>query len=107
MPKIVILGSCSHQPYEVLMMPNKLDPELYAEDHEKAYAKACEKFYPAIEQADVVLVYVPAGELGEHTQRDMEYAMKCGKPITMFPSPQLVLTDEEKAKYFNKEAERR
>ena len=80
MPKIVILGSCSFQPYIVLALPNKLNPELYAKDHEAAYKEACEVFYPAIDECDEVWIYAPEG-LGEHTLRDLEYARKKGKKI--------------------------
>lgn len=80
MPKFVILGSCRFEPYEVLAVPNKLDSELYEADHERAYEKACEVFYPAIDESDIVIVYAPEG-VGEHTRADMEYALKKGKPV--------------------------
>lgn len=84
MPNIVILGSCRHEPYKVLAMPNKLDPELYKKDHEAAYMEAFEKlFRPAIDDADVVFVYAPGG-IGDHTQRDIWYARKRGKPVVVF-----------------------
>lgn len=79
-PKFVILGSCKHEPYAVLAMPNRLDAKLYENDHEAAYAHAWEYFKPAIESADVVIVYAPDG-IGEHTQRDLDYAIKLGKKI--------------------------
>ncbi len=82
--KIVVLGSCRYEPYEVLAMPNKLDPELYEEDHEKAYDEACKVFYPAIDEADLVLVYAPEG-IGEHTGRDLDYAKDQGKDYVVFP----------------------
>lgn len=88
MPKIVILGSCRHEPYKILMLPNKLDGKLYDEDHEKAYKEACKKFYPAIDEADIILVFIPEGEIGEHTKKDMLYAMKQKKPIYFFGEPQ-------------------
>ena len=78
MPKIAILGSCMNEPYEVLFMPNKLDPKLYDENHEEAYRQACDVVYPKIEEADLVIVYAPDG-LGEHTTRDIIYALKAGK----------------------------
>ena len=81
MPKIVVLGSCRHEPYKVLIMPNKLDPELYAKDHEKAYEHACEKFYPAIDEADIVIVFNPDYTVGEHTQKDIDYARSKGKRV--------------------------
>ena len=82
MPKIVILGSCKHEPYEILAAPNKLNPKLYKKDHEKAYEEACKVFYPAIEQADLVIVYAPNG-LGEHTIKDMLFALKKGKKVVI------------------------
>jgi len=83
MPKVVILGSCRHEPYQILLAPNKLDPELYKKDHTKAYEAACKKFYPAIQQADEVWVYAPDGRIGEHTQKDIDYALSQGKTIRM------------------------
>lgn len=80
MPSFVILGSCKHEPYEILAMPNILDKELYANDHEKAYDEACKVFYPAMDIADVVLVWAPDG-VGEHTQKDIDYAVKQGKKV--------------------------
>jgi len=83
MPKFVIIGSCECEPYTMLAMPNKLNPELYLSDHEKAYEEACKYFYPAIDNADFVLVYAPRGphNLGLHTKRDVEYALIKGKRI--------------------------
>lgn len=83
MPKFVMLGSCKHEPYEMLFMPNKIDPDLYREEHEKAYANACEITLPAIDQADVVIVYVPDGIIGEHTQRDLCYSIAQKKKIVI------------------------
>ena len=79
-PKIVILGSCSFQPYIILALPNKLNPELYKRDHEAAYKEACEVFYPAIDECDEVWIYAPEG-FGKYTLRDVEYARKKGKKI--------------------------
>ena len=81
-PKFVILGSCRHEPYEILQMPNPFDRKLYVEDHEKAYEEACKRFYPAIDEADVVIVYAPNG-VGEHTKQDIEYAKSRGKPVIL------------------------
>ena len=82
MPKFVVLGSCLYEPYVVLAMPNKLDPELYDSDHEKAYEEACKVFYPAIDEADFVIVYAPDGLKDHpHTRKDIEYAEKQGKNI--------------------------
>lgn len=80
-PKIVILGSCKHEPYEILAMPNRLNPKLYEKDHEKAYEEACKTFYPAIDECDEVWIYVPNGNIGEHTMRDLLYAMEKRKTI--------------------------
>lgn len=78
MPKIVILGSCRFEPYEILAMPNKI-PGLH--NTEEGYQKATEKFYPAIDEADVVLCYAPNGYIGKHTRRDIEYALSRGKKV--------------------------
>lgn len=78
--KVVILGSCKYAPYEVLLAPNPFDKKLYVENHEQAYAEACERFYPAIKEADVIFVYAPDG-IGQHTKRDLDYAKSCGKLI--------------------------
>lgn len=80
MPKIVILGSCKYKPYVMLLAPNPFDEELYAKDHDKAYVQACEKFYPAIDKADFIIVYCPDG-IGKHTQKDIKYAKKMKKKI--------------------------
>jgi len=78
MPKIVILGACRFEPYEVLAVPEKI-PELW--NTEKGYQIAFQtKFKTAIEKADIVLVYAPDG-IGEHTQKDIEYAIKQNKRI--------------------------
>jgi len=77
MPKIVILGSCRHEPYEILAVPNKI-PKAW--NTEKGYEIASKKFYPAIDKADEVWVYAPDG-IGEHTFRDMKYAKSKGKKI--------------------------
>jgi len=77
MVKIVILGSCRFAPYEILAAPDPI-PGLH--NTEAGYRIACEKFYPAIDEADIVIAYAPAG-IGEHTGRDMDYARKKGKPV--------------------------
>lgn len=82
MPKIVILGSCSEKPYNVLT-PNPLNPKLYVEDHEKAYEEACKVFYPAIKKADVVLIWCPTGKLGDHTWRDTREAIENKKKMIL------------------------
>ena len=84
MVKITILGSCRFEPYEILAMPNKLDAELYERDHEGAYDDAFEKvFKKAIDESDVIFVYAPDG-IGEHTDRDIQYAIQKGKPIVIY-----------------------
>ena len=80
MPKFVILGSCKHQPYAVLAMPNVFDDVLYKMDHDEAYDRAFELFKPAIDFADIVIVYNPLG-IGKHTQMDLDYAIEQGKRI--------------------------
>lgn len=82
MPKIVILGSCRYEPYEVLALPNKIPG---AWNTEKGYQIAAKKFYPAIDKADIVLVYTPDGEIGEHTGRDIKYALSKGKCVVKIP----------------------
>jgi len=79
MPKIVVIGSCRFEPYEFLAVPEKV-PNLY--NTEEGYQIACKKFYPAIDKADEVWVYVPDG-LGEHTSRDLVYALSKNKTIRM------------------------
>ena len=73
--KIVILGSCRFEPYDVIIVPRKLH-----EDNEVGYEMAKKLFYPSIELADEVWVYAPDG-LGIHTKRDLDYARKQGKTI--------------------------
>ena len=80
MPKMVILGSCKHEPYVVLAMPNKLNPKMYNENHKKAYEHACKYFYPAIDNTDIIIVYCPDG-IGKHTQKDINYAKSKNKKI--------------------------
>lgn len=77
MPKIVILGSCKLEPYEIVV-PKK-NPFW---NTEKGYKLATDRFYPAIDKADVVIVWVPDG-IGDHTKRDIEYAQQQGKRIVV------------------------
>jgi len=84
MPKIVILGSCRYEPYEILAIPNKI-PNAW--NTEKGYKIASQKFYPAIERADEIWIYAPEG-IGEHTKRDIEYAKSKGKKLfILMPVP--------------------
>lgn len=80
MPKIVILGSCRFEPYEVLAVPEK-NPLWNTEE---GYKLSTQKFYPAIDKADLIIVYAPDG-VGEHTQRDIEYAITKNKPVFIIP----------------------
>ncbi len=85
-PKIVILGSCKHEPYEVLAMPNKI-PGAWNTD--EGYEMASKIFYPAMDKADVILVF---GTPGKHTQLDIDYAESIGKTvqyIKLNPKPEV------------------
>jgi hypothetical protein len=79
MPKIVILGSLRFDPYQVTV-PQKVKQDYHNED---GYRKACERIYPAIDDADLILVYAPDG-IGEHTKRDLDYARSKGKKFLVF-----------------------
>ena len=83
MVKIVILGSCRFEPYEILEVPKRNN----LGNTEEGYQKSTKRFFPAIEKADIVIVYASDG-IGEHTKRDMEYAKKQGKRI-------IVISDEK------------
>ena len=85
MPKIVVLGSLRFEPYEILYVPRRLHKTVNQTDQE--YREAVKIVYPKIDKADEVWVYIPDG-LGEHTQRDLEYAISQGKKI-------LFITGEE------------
>ena len=77
MPKVVILGSCKFEPYEILAVPNKI-PNAWNTD--KGYEMACKIFHPAMDEADIILVYAPDG-IGEHTMKDIDYAHSIGKKV--------------------------
>lgn len=79
MVRIVILGSCRFSPYIVLAAPNPLSD---AHNTEEGYYCSTKLFYPAIDEADIVIVYAPDG-IGDHTKRDMEYAESQGKRIVI------------------------
>lgn len=84
MVKIMVLGSLEKgETYEVIV-PRIVDPELYREDHEEAYRKATEIFYPEIESSAFVLVYAPNG-IGPHTGQDLEHAIKNKIPHLIYP----------------------
>jgi len=83
MPKIVIVGSCRFAPYQILITPspwNSHIKKLMKIDHEKAAKLAERRFHPAIRECDEVWVYAPDG-IGQHTQRDVNYARKHAKKI--------------------------
>ena len=77
MTKFVVLGSCRFEPYEILAVPNKI-PRAWNTD--KGYALAAKIFYPAMDKADVIIVYAPDG-IGLHTQKDIDYAHSIGKKV--------------------------
>lgn len=81
--KIAILGSLTLGDYEVLA-PQKFDPDLYESDHEAAYEKAKEVFYPFLEESKFVIAFVPEPtEIGEHTAADIGHAMDHGVPVIL------------------------
>jgi hypothetical protein len=73
-PNIVIVGTLSEGDYKVTY-PIRLSEDYH---NEKGYQEACKKFYPAIDEADIVVVW---GIPGHHTQRDINYAKSKGKNI--------------------------
>ena len=77
MTKFVMLGSCRFEPYDFLAVPNKI-PRAWNTD--KGYAIAAKIFYPAMDAADVIIVYAPDG-IGIHTQKDIDYARSIGKKV--------------------------
>lgn len=77
MTKFVMLGSCRFEPYDFLAVPNKI-PRAWNTD--KGYAIAAKIFYPAMDKADVIIVYAPDG-IGKHTQLDIDYARSIGKKV--------------------------
>lgn len=82
---IVILGSCRYSPY-IITAPNPLDPRWTKETHElfnneEQYEIATKIFYPAIDNADFVIVYLGDKDFGNHTYRDYKYAFSKGKRI--------------------------
>jgi hypothetical protein len=93
MPKIVILGSCRHEPYEVLAVPNKING---AWNTDRGCKLASKIFHPAIEKADLVFVYAPDG-IGEHTQRDIDHAKKHGKTLVVFEQGMVGILEPEEA----------
>ncbi len=78
MPKITILGSCRYSPYKILATPKPTSNNYH---NEEGYQMACKKFYPAIKESDEIWVYTPDGTIGNHTQRDLEYARINDKKI--------------------------
>ena len=87
MVKITILGSCRFSPYVVLAAPDPLNPKYTVENHHEfntdaEYVNACKKFYPAIDESDIIIVWAPDG-VGDHTTQDIEYADKQGKRVIL------------------------
>lgn len=89
MPKIVILGSCRHEPYDVLAVPEKV-PGLW--NTEEGYKIATEKFHPAMDEADVIIVFAPDGIIGKHTRMDIDYATGIGKTVYKIVSLERIVT---------------
>lgn len=82
MTKITILGSTRFFPYDILASPYPLSGTYLTRKHDdEAYQESCKIFYPAIEKSDEVWVYMPDGKIGEHTQRDLQEAIRQGKKI--------------------------
>jgi hypothetical protein len=77
--RIVILGSCRFAPYVVLAMPNPLSN---AYNTDEGYIRASKIFYPAINEADIVIVYAPDG-IGKHTELDIRYAKSLKKKVVI------------------------
>lgn len=77
MPKIVILGSCRYEPYEILYTPHRIDG-----DDEAGYQKAKKIYGPLIEQCDECWVFAPDG-IGYHTARDIKTALEQGKIVRL------------------------
>ncbi len=77
MTNFVMLGSCRFEPYNFLAVPNMI-PGAWNTD--AGYAIAAKVFYPAMDKADVIIVYAPDG-IGKHTQLDIDYARSIGKKV--------------------------
>ena len=77
MTKFVMLGSCRFEPYDFIAVPNRIKG---GTNDDKGYAKAAKIFYPAMDKADVIIVFAPDG-IGIHTQKDIDYAQSIGKKV--------------------------
>ena len=77
MTKFVILGSRRFAPYKVSFTPLEI-PDIL--DEEERFQISIKKSHPAMDEADVIIVYAPDG-IGIHTQRDIDYALKNGKEV--------------------------
>jgi len=77
MTKFVILGSRRFAPYEIPFVPFIMSDTL---DEEECFKISIKKSHPAMDEADVVIVYAPDG-IGVHTQRDIDYALENGKEV--------------------------
>lgn len=96
MPNIVIIGSCRNvpfnvvAPYSVTVVDERQEYaySLVGTNQEKSYMEAKKVFHPAIEKADVVIVWLPNGirKIGEHTKRNLMYAESLKKRIIVITS---------------------
>lgn len=77
MTNFVILGSRRFAPYKIPFVPLEMPDVL---DEEERFQISIKKSHPAMDDADVIIVYAPDG-IGIHTQRDIDYALKNGKEV--------------------------
>lgn len=97
MPKIVILGSCRYEPYEILYTPHRVDG-----DDEAGYQKAKKIYGPKIKTCEECWVFAPDG-IGPHTARDIKMALEEGKIVRLvLDSPITRIILEEAAKNADK-----
>lgn len=93
--KIVVLGSCRFEPYNVIIVPEKVEGKWNTEE---GYQIAFQKFSKAIKACDVVWVWCPDG-IGEHTRRDAEFAIKEGKQVfLLLPQTKALLEQLDKTR---------
>lgn len=94
--KIVILSSCQYAPFKItapLTISTIDKKQIFAFElwkshkQERAYKEAKKIFYPAIDEADIVIaISKKDGTIGKHTQMDIDYAKSVGKQV-MIVSP--------------------
>jgi soluble P-type ATPase len=77
MTKFVFLGSRRFAPYEIPFVPIEMRDIL---DEEERYQISIKRSHPAMDKADVVIVYAPDG-IGKHTQLDIDYALENNKEV--------------------------